>query len=265
MILLGLILCGSGFAAPKTVGIYVGNNHFPGIPGNDLQGCINDANLYATVLQKALGGIEEHKLPDATKGDFVATLRAVITRCQNGEVGRVIIAISSHGTLVPGPNNSVAGQAIVFSDVDGPMRNGILADREFRQMLDQIPTAVGVELLLDTCYSGGASKELSAQRRALGRSRFIPHPGFRPEMHRVPKRVSRSIGGAAHIADWAASSEDEKSQEEFLAGEWHGLFTYVWAYNFSQNPQQPRRALIKAVQTEISKANYTQHPQILTQ
>lgn len=265
IILLGLILCSSGFAATKTVGIYVGNNHFPGFPGYDLQGCINDANLYARVLKATLGEIEEYKLNNVSKGDFLTALNFAIGRCRAGEVGRLIIAVSSHGTLLPGPNNTVAGQAIVFSDANSTMTSGVLEDREFRQLLDQIPASVGVELLLDTCYSGGATRDLLAKRKALGHARFIPHPAYRPEVNPPPKRVSRNVGGAAHIADWAASSEAEKSEEEFLAGEWHGLFTYVWAYNFSQNPQQSRGTLLKSIQTEIGKANYSQHPQLLTQ
>ena len=265
ILLLGLILCSSGFAATTTVGIYVGNNHFPGLPGNDLRGCINDANLYAQGFQAAVGGIESHVLSDVSKGGFLNAMQSTITRCQSGEVGRIIIAVSSHGTSAPnGSSSGGAMQGIVFSDVNGSMTDGILWDREFQSVLARIPSSVGVELLLDTCYSGGATRALPRMRKVLGGPRYLPHPKFNPKIQGVPKRA-RAIGGKEHIAEWAASSEDELSNEEYLDGRYHGLFTYVWVRNLLLRSGQPRGVLLAAVKREITGANYNQTPQLLRQ
>ena len=265
-LLVGLSLVTSAFAAPnlKTVGIYVGNNHFPGLRANDLRGCINDANQYADAFRLVLGNVEEHRLTNATLGTFTAELRQAIGRCQRGEVGRLILTIASHGTAWPTPDGRSAVQAIVFSDVNAAMTTGLLEDSTFRSLLEQIPASVGVELLLDTCYSGGATRDLLATRAALQwNPRYVAHPRFRPDLHKVTPRAIRSVG-TEHRAEWAASSEKETSADALLGGDWHGAFTYAWVRNFRLHRDQKRSALLQAVQSEVTPT-YRQTPQLLTQ
>lgn len=260
--LLGLTLATSTMAAPKTLGIYVGNNQFPGLGNHDLQGCVNDANQYANAFRLVLGDVEEHRLINAALGTFTAEFQQAVARCRAGEIRRLILTISSHGTTLPGSDGRSASQAIVFSDVNAAMTVGMLEDKTFRALLDQIPSSVGVELLLDTCFSGGATRDLAGRgfRPIL---RYVPHPGFRPSLHIVKPRAVRSVG-TAHMAEWAASSEREPSAEDYLGGQTHGVFTYVWVRNFLLHRGQTRRVLLQAVQTEVT-STYNQHPQLLTE
>ena len=266
-ILLGLSLVPSAFAAPnlKTVGIYVGNNQFPGLRTNDLRGCINDANQYADAFQKVLGNVEEHRLLNVSVEQFKQEFQQVVARCKSGEVGRFILTISSHGTTWPSADGKSATQAIVFSDVNSAMTVGLLDDTTFRKMLDQIPANVGVELLLDTCYSGGVTRDLLASREVLQwNPRYVPHPRFRPGLPVIKPRAIRGVG-TEHLAEWAACSETQTSADAKIGGDYHGAFTYTWVRNFLLNRAQPRSALIKAVSVEISQVAYGQKPQLLTQ
>ena len=265
-LLLGVSLVSSAFAAPnlKTVGIYVGNNQFPGLRTNDLRGCINDANQSADAFRLVLGNVEEHRLTNATLGTFTAEFQRAIARCRSGEIGRLILTIASHGTAWPTPDGRSARQAIVFSDVNAAMTTGLFEDTTFRSLLDQIPASVGVELLLDTCYSGGATRELLASRAALQwNPRYVPHPRFRPDLHKVTTRAIRS-GGTEHRAEWAACSEKETSADALIGGDWHGAFTYAWVRNFRLHRDQKRSALLQAVRSEVTPY-YGQTPQLLTQ
>lgn len=264
--LLGLSLATSAFAAPnlRTVGIYVGNNHFPAFPTNDLRGCINDANQYADAFRLVLGNVEEHRLTNAALGTFTTEFQRAIARCRSGEIGRLILTISSHGTAWPTPDGKSATQAIVFSDVNAAMTTGLLEDTTFRSLLDQIPANVGVELLLDTCYSGGATRDLMATRAALQwNPRYVAHPRFRPDLHKVIPRAIRSVG-TEHLAEWAACSEKETSADALLGGDWHGAFTYAWVRNFRLHRDLKRSALLQAVQSEVVPY-YRQNPQLLTE
>ena len=265
-LLLGLTLGANPFAAPslKTVGIYVGNNNFPGLQGSDLRGYINDANQYADAFQLILGNVEEHRLTNATLGTFTAEFQQAIRRCRSGEIGRLILTIASHGTSSPAADGKSAVQAIVFSDVNAAMTVGLLEDTKFRSLLDQIPTSVGVELILDTCFSGGATRDLAATRSIFKwNPRYVAHPRFRPGLQRIVPRAVRSVG-PEHRAEWAACSEKETSADALLGGEWHGAFTYAWVRNFRLHRDQKRSALLQAVQNEITQF-YGQTPQLLTQ
>lgn len=264
-LLLGLTLVTHGFAAPnlKTVGIYVGNNNFPGLRTNDLRGCINDANQFANAFRLVLGNVEEHRLTNATLGTFTAEFQRAIARCRSGEIGRLIVTIASHGTAWPTPDGKSARQAIVFSDVNEAMTIGLLEDTTFRSLLDQIPASVGVELLLDTCYSGGATRDLPEARAAQPwNPRYVAHPRFRPELPLIKPRAIRS-GGTEHRAEWAACSEKETAADALLGGDWYGAFSYAWVRNFRLRRDQKRSALLQAVQSEVTPT-YRQSPQLLT-
>ncbi len=263
---IGLVLalgCGVVSAAPKTLGIFVGNNSFPALTGRDLRGCVNDANLLAGTFRQVWGEVEERRLYNVSVGEFVATLRQAVDRCRSGEVRRLVITISSHGTTIPGAEADGAGEAVVFSDVDADMTRGLLTDRELRGMLDQIPPSVGVELLLDTCFSGGATRGLKVARAVQPMARYLPHPRFRPGVDRVVRRKSRSAG-PEHMAEWAAAGETELAWDDALAGRYQGVFTYVWVRNFLSNPTHSRAALIGLVKDEVGRGGYEQTPQLLT-
>ncbi len=265
-ILLGLSVVASALAAPnlKTVGIYVGNNSFPGLRTNDLRGCINDANRYADAFQKVLGNVEGRLLINSSVEQFKQAFQQAVVRCRSGEIGRLILTISSHGTSWPSADGRSATQAIIFSDVNESMTVGLLADSTFRGMLDQIPATVGVELLLDTCYSGGVTRDVMGSRTALQwNPRYVPHPRFRPGLQTLKPRALRSLE-VEHMAQWAACSESQTSADAFLGGDWHGAFTYVWVRNFLLRRDQPRSALLQAVQNELAPG-YRQNPQLLTE
>ena len=76
----------------------IGINDYPGTQ-NDLRGCVNDANDWATAL--AARGFTVSKLLDsqATKAALVAGFEQLITSAKSGDT--IAITFSGHGTLAP--------------------------------------------------------------------------------------------------------------------------------------------------------------------
>jgi hypothetical protein len=263
--ILGLALALASATAGTTVGIYVGNNNFQNT-GPNLRGCHNDANQYAAAFRQTLGAVEERILLDATLGGFLGELNRAISRARAGEVSRIIVTISSHGTMVPGGFGTAASQGIVFADAAASLDSGVLMDREFSQLISQVPATTGLELILDTCYSGGATRDLVPMALVPQKiRRYIPHPRFQPGVHTIARTARfASMLGAEHVAEWAAALESEESADDFIGGAYHGAFTYYWVQAYLANPAQPGSTLIGRVQRALSQVGYSQHPQFNT-
>jgi hypothetical protein len=263
--ILGLALALASVRAGTTVGIFVGNNNFRNV-GPNLQGCHNDANQYAAAFRQTLGSIEQNVLLDAPLGFFLDEFNRAISRARAGEVSRIIVTISSHGTMVPGGDGVAASQGIVFADAAASLDSGVLMDREFNQLISRVPATTGLELILDTCYSGGATRDLVPMALVPKKiRRYIPHPRFRPGVHTVARTArSTSLFGTEHVAEWAAALESEESADDFIGGAYHGAFTYYWVQAYLANPTQPRSTLIGRVQRALGQGGYSQHPQFNT-
>src|SRR5688572_29776008 len=86
---------------PQNIGLCIGINNYPGT-GNDLSGCVNDANDWAKVLSAR--GFAVKKLIDkqATKKNMADAMRAAVAQASQGD--SVVIQYSGHGSYVPDDN-----------------------------------------------------------------------------------------------------------------------------------------------------------------
>src|SRR5512135_762840 len=93
----------------------VGINNFRNYPGNALQGCVNDANAMAALLQKWLGftAADIVKLTDtqATKVNIINNLKEMVEGAKQGKYNYLVFSLSSHGTQVPDKNNDETDKA----------------------------------------------------------------------------------------------------------------------------------------------------------
>ncbi len=257
----------------------VGINQFKHYPSAALQGCVNDANNMASLLQTQLGfkSSEITVLTDeqATKAHIIQHLTAMVEGAKAGKYSTVVFSLSSHGTQVPDLNGDEpdgADEAFCPHDLaqsgDQWDRDHIIVDDELRDLVVQLPQNVLLEAYLDTCHSGSGLKavDLLLDRKP----RYLPPPSleaFRAVEGKRARGLRQGLleKGAAHHILWAACRSDQTSADARIAGTWHGAFTYYFCKEMlGSNNALSRAEILAKVRADLKAGHYSQTPQLET-
>jgi hypothetical protein len=255
----------------------VGINKFKNYPSAALQGCVNDANDMASLLQSYLNftAADITLLSDsqATKSAIMSNLNAMVSGAVAGDYGYLVFSLSSHGTQVPDASGDETDRADeAFCPHDLAQSGGswdpkhIIVDDELRDMFVELPQEVTLEVFFDTCHSGTGLKaiDLMFDRRP----RFLPPPSVQALMQ-VEGRRSRGLargllekGVANHIL-WAACRADQTSADANISGGWHGAFTYYFCKEIRDCKNELARSkLLQKVRSGLSQGHFNQVPQL---
>lgn len=243
----------------KDYRIIVGNNNFPNCPGNDLRGCRSDAELVGETFFNCFGKpYFEGILLNCRKEVFIGWLRNAIESAKSNFTDRIIIWISTHGTVISDSdeNNFVTG--IVFSDVT-PDGGGVLRDYDFKAMLDEIPDTCLVEIFLDLCHSGTAARGLvMASEIHNHRPRFIDL-GHQPRIVEKAPLHRKAQDGTPNVIVWGACLDHETAADLDLGkGQFGGAFTTAWYETMAaSNGKQTRREVFQEVTERLKLFNQT--------
>jgi metacaspase-1 len=195
----------------EAVALCVGINQFASSRIPALAGCVNDAQAMAEFL-----GARQYKATILT--DEAARLAAVrqwmaatSERARAGTVKRVFLSVSSHGTQIPdGSGDEADGmdEALVFYDTQpGPDGwTNVLTDDEIGAWISGLPAGCAVELVIDACHSGTATRGLDGNR-----SRTLP------ALKRLRNRIA-----------WSACRDDQTAADTVQEGRACGAFTWAW-------------------------------------
>lgn len=255
----------------------VGINQFKNYPLAALQGCVNDANEMAALLQKFLGfqsgGIRVLLDAEATKKNIMSGLQEMVEGAKAGKYSYLLFSMSSHGTQVPdldGDESDHADEAFCphdLAEADGQWdRNHIITDDELLDLFHQVPSNVLLEVCLDTCHSGTGIRaiDLLLSRRP----RYLPPPSLKA-FKEVEDKQLRSLGrklmdkGIVHHILWAACRASQTSADALIAGSWHGAFTYYFCKEMEACGNSLSRAKLTAkVRADLTAESYTQIPQL---
>lgn len=188
------------------VALLFGINDYGG-GNNDLRGCLNDINLAANRLT----GFQIRKFENAqvTKANFLAQVDYALENSQVGDV--IYIHYSGHGTYVEDRNgDELDGYDEALYLVDGP-----LVDDDLNNALRDTPEGVTVVLLLDSCFSGTAT-------RGLARGRFM-----RPKFDKVPHlQTKRKFYDYMSWIVISGCAENQTSADAEINGDFYGAFTF---------------------------------------
>ena len=199
--------------APK-VALSFGINNYPG-GQNDLNGCINDVELVVERLPEFQ--IRKFKDEEVTVGNTVNQIEYVIGNAVENDI--ILIHYSGHGTYVEDKN----GDEIDGYDEALYLYDGVLTDDKMNEMLQKIPAGVTVALLLDSCFSGTAT-------RNPHKIRFMP-PTFERKEHLRIKR------GWYEDMKWIVISgcgENQTSADALINGKYNGAFTYFAMFTLNR-------------------------------
>jgi hypothetical protein len=190
--------------------ICVGINNYPGL-GNDLQGCVNDANDWAKLLQ--LNGFESRVIIDgqATRANLLSAFENLITEASSDDV--IVFTYSGHGTNVrdtSGDESDSYDEALYVYD-------GVLLDDELRTVIQKVKAGVHLIVISDSCFSGTVTRIASA-----GSPRYIKTDEI-PANAKLKKRLLSDEDMVEILL--SGCDDDEYSYDDYINRRWNGVFT----------------------------------------
>ncbi len=204
-------------------------NDYPG-EANDLNGCLNDQKLIASVLTD----FKVRKFSDdqVTRKRFIAELERAASEAKEGSV--TVIHYSGHGTQVrdkDGDEEDGYDEALYLYD-------GVLIDDKINEALNKFPNGSTEIILLDSCFSGSATRDLNKRRFVQTEKRL-----YRRRMHRI--RPRKEISWIVY----SGCGENETSMDAYIDGDYYGAFTFYAmhtmrrAYTYNEWYKQIRKYL----------------------
>jgi hypothetical protein len=259
--------------------VCVGINDYP-IPGNDLMGCVNDAEAWRALL------VEEFEFPDAdvtvitdsdaTRQAMIDGLKGLIEGSSSGDV--LVFTNSSHGSYIP----DTSGDEETYDEVICPYdtREEVLSDDDLRGILDALPAEVSMIVISDSCHSGSNTRapvnDLLPPKYHTPddlRIRFL-NPALIPELARsgpiladprgaAPRtRIVFPESGMNHVL-LSGCRDEEVSWDARIDGTYHGAMSYHALKAIREaGPTITYSELVGRLQTMLDDAGYDQHPQL---
>lgn len=165
----------------------VGINDYPGT-SNDLNGCVNDAKEWASLLKSKYGFGEIAVLlnSSATAANVKQKLEAMILGSKPRDI--LVFTYSGHGTTVfdsDGDETDRYDEAICCFD-------SIVKDDELRAIISKTPKGVKLTIISDSCHSGTITRAFLVQK-AMNKTagRPSPIPRYMPPADRISIKSSK--------------------------------------------------------------------------
>ena len=227
------------------------NDYAPGGAGGpDLRGCVNDVRDMANTLN-VLGIVAATPatmqiLTDAraTRAAMLNGFKWLLTGAKRGDV--LVFHYSGHGSQVvdvSGDDPDGRDETICPHDF---ATAGMIKDDDFRSLLANLPVGVNLDIILDSCHSGTATRGmldlLDGQQEPAFAARYVEPPidwGFfvdanpalplrallKPGGMEGGRRDAVVVPGLNHVV-WAGCRDNQTSAEAPIGGVWRGVFTY---------------------------------------
>ena len=244
----------------------IGINDYPGT-ANDLSGCVNDANDWATELTQR--GFTATRMLDqaATHAMMSQAISGMIQGATKGDI--LVITYSGHGTWVPdssGDEPDGRDEGLCPWDISSA---GPLLDDDIRTMFSQRPNGVRLVLLSDSCHSGTVTKGDDSDLDAgAARARFLPLEAWMPadELPPASSRPATLVGGLRRTGGdllLAGCQDSEYSWDTRFQNRPNGAFTYYALKTLREKKPATYAAWLKAIRSYLPSNRLPQSPQIL--
>ena len=243
--------------------------------GQDLHGCVNDAKDMANTL--VILGFNPRNIRVLTncaaiKANIIAGLNWLISGTAKGD--SVVFYYAGHGSQVAdisGDEKNDGKDEILCPHDTNFQKKVYILDDELRAIFSKLPAGVNLEVILDSCFSGTATRAI--QFGDMTAVRYM-EPPFDVTFHmdyikdlparKLLKGTNRNmvvVPGINHTL-WAACSDKETSSEIEINGVPRGVFTYNFCQILKKCNGKKTRKEIDALLT-AALAKY-QTPQLET-
>jgi metacaspase-1 len=265
-------------STPRKLALLVGINNYASQP---LEGCLNDVDLQRNLLIHRFGFNPKDilVLPDAKatrQGILTAFDEHLIKQAKPGDV--VVYHYSGHGSRIFDPNPIVVergqeGLNGTFVPVDSNLPDGYPDVGGFVQdimghtlfLLMSALKSENVTVVLDSCFSGGATREARVRSRDGGKNVLVSsdektyQQQWLSRLEMSPEDFVKGYrAGVAKGLVLAATAPEQLAREININGFKAGIFSYLLTHYLWQEDSNIERVFQKIV-PEIPK-NFDQLP-----
>lgn len=241
----------------------VGINDYPFGEANDLRGCINDANDWASLLKDNFDFTDVKQLLNdaATSSNIIAHLKQLLSGAKAGDV--LVFTNASHGTYLADTDKDEPkfDEAICPHDCD----SNLIIDDDLRLLFADIPKGVRFTVISDSCHSGSVTRALPGEYR---RARKLSPRVFGRE--ELPIETLRAARGKEKYAEsdmkeilLSGCKSSQTSADAYIANDYHGAMSYyaieaIRDANYNLTYADLHERLVASLADE----NYDQIPQL---
>lgn len=208
----------------RKFGLTIGINDYPG-KGNDLNGCVNDANDWRSFLEYRDFDVDRLVDSEATKAQILWHLERLVSI--TGYRDTLVVCFSGHGSWVPDMNGDEAdGRDEVLCAYDF-FTDGLISDDELYKIFSRRKFGARIFFFSDSCHSGSVARFMSSESDK--KIRYMPPAQFLPNNQMVEaarvadiEAKSSSRSGAVLVSGCA---DPEYSYDAWFNGRANGAFT----------------------------------------
>jgi len=219
--------------------------------GNDLNGCLNDQQDLKNKLNILFPGFDIRTYSDSevTKKRFASEIDNAIAVLRPDDT--LLIAYSGHGTQLRDDNKDESdGYDEALYLYDGSFRDDV-----FNVLLNKIPAGSSVIILLDSCFSGTATRaiELTGVK-----GRFIKTENYIPGLE-----SNNRFAASYNSSKWLTISgcgEHQTSADAYINERYNGAFTYFALK--ALKPGMTYQQWFDKIRTYLPSGSFEQAPEL---
>jgi hypothetical protein len=243
------------------VAICVGINDYPGT-GNDLQGCLNDAKDWGSLLSSKFNFGKVTYLLDkaATWANVTNALKSAIAEAKSGD--SIAFTYSGHGTSVADKNNDEPNG----KDEAMCLYDKFLIDDDIRPILDGVKDGVKLTIVSDSCFSGTVTRALL---ETIGgceykKARYMPPKETDEAILTARLPVKSKLFSAENMKEVLISGCNDKqySYDAIINGRANGAMTYYAMQAVNVNPNASYEEFFAELRKRLPSEEYPQSPQL---
>lgn len=253
----------------KRYALTIGINDYPGT-GNDLSGCVNDANDWRSELELRDFDVTMMLDSNATKANILDELRRNVSYL--GYRDTLVVCYSGHGSWVPDQDYDEEDlRDEVWVAYDFP-NGGLVNDDDLYGVFSKKKFGTKIVVLSDSCFSGTVTRftsmivnPASLHTKHLEKVRYLPPGNFLEgnELHRAIRapavHASESRTPALLIS---GCGEDEYSYDAWINGRYNGAFTYYALQQLKSGPRSYKEWHNMIRQVLPAPTTYPQSPEL---
>ncbi len=253
--------------------LLVGVNKYK-MAGSDLNGCVNDVTNVRHILMTYFGfSVKEIRVvidERATKANIMKRLEWLVKGAKTGD--QLLFHFSGHGSQIRDRDGDELkdGMDEILCPYDMDWDGTYIVDDDLNKLFGKLPKGVNLDVLLDSCHSGTATREMRGPEGSDGnrvvRARYLPPPVdilCREEDGLPVRRLMRGNPAPINHVLFSGCRDNQTSADALIDGVYNGAFTYYFCKNLRDaNGAVSRAELLKRLRASLKFNKYDQVPQL---
>ena len=253
--------------------LLVGINKYK-LPGSDLQGCVNDVTNIRHMLLTYFGfTVKQIRVivdERATKANIMKRLEWLVKGAKPGD--RLVFHYSGHGSQIRDREGDELKDNLdeILCPYDMDWDGTYIVDDDLGKIFSKIPKGVNLEVFLDSCHSGTATREAFATGHVSVdisiKQRFLSPPVdilCREEEDLPVRRLLKgNLTPISHVL-FSGCRENQTSADANINGSYNGAFTYYFCKHMRDaNAELTRSEVLKRLRASLRFNKFDQVPQL---